>query len=640
MLSAADTLRAYRSLDELPPLTDFERFLAADTYGEPAVFLISTGYKWDSWTETRFTVVKRAKILSAEGCEYASVSFRIRPEESADDIAGRTRLPDGSISELDPEQVAISASYEGLWGPEFIYSFSLPEAQPGAVIEYTYTVVTQLGAGLRFNNWFLQDWVTILHSRYTLDTPASFMPFTSNLQNYHSSATPEIEDEGGRRLTTYTFADLPGIKHEPLMPPASAILACLIVDYRWRNSPNEDPVRYWTQLGHDIAARAEQFISEREEVTNLVRKILPEGAGAAVVAETATEWIQSNITNLSAVNPDSLYRDDWLAHEENKCVDNVLENGYGSPLDITLLALAMLRAAGVDAHLALSVNRKFGILSPYLLDPHQLDQPLLTLSLPDGRMLFLQPAVHNCPSLGVAWWVQGTVALVCKPGGGDFVRVPVDQPQANLMDFHVDLSLDSKGDAAGSVTITISGQQKMILKEALAPLSAAARIEYVSSWSLARLRHAEPGKIEVLNPGDADEALQIKLELLITDFADRRGKILEFAPGSLVRSNEPELSSVRRLYPIQFPFPATTRIRVAISLPPGYSAEAPDSASYSSEIGSYTISCRTAPGKMEWYREMVKNKIFFRRSEYVDVSMFQQYALEGDLAVVRASPGQ
>lgn len=628
---SSDNGRAYRALDKLPPLSDFERHLDAVTFGDPAVILLSCGYKWDSWNQTRFTVLRRIKILTREGMVYSNVSFRLRPGDQADDIAGRTVLPDGSVKELNPDDVKIEAVYDRLWGPEFIYSFELPGAKPGAVLEYTHTVVTQLGSGLRFNHWKLQDWVTTIQSRYTLDTPAEFMPFSSNIENYYSSATPTLEKENGRRIATYAFSDLPGLKRELAMPPASALLARLTVDYRWRGSPTADPIEFWRQLGRDVAARAEQFLEESQEVTSLVSEIVTGIEDTKGKAESICTWIQENTTQLSSLQPEELYSEGYLVHDESFSVDEVLEAGYGSPMEATLLALAMLRAAGVRSFLALAVDRRRGILRPTLLDPYQFDQPLVAVVLPDDRLLLLQPSVQDCPPLGVVWWVQGTLALVCTPSQGVVVSVPVDKPEANRSDYELDIALGREGVATGKLTATFSGQTAMQMKTVLRPLVPEDRKEYLRALFKKSLESLEIGKVTILNLDDYRKPLGVEMELVLPGYGRVKGGGLEFVPGLIAQSSDPSLGGEKRLHQIHLTYPRTERLIVSIDLPSGFRAEHFQDANYESDIGSYRVSSGLLHSRFTWRRELVRNRIFFDRREIIDLDLFSQFVKEGDL---------
>ena len=609
-IASDDSGRAYTSLTELPPLSDYEKQLKTSPDGEPATILVSSGYKRDSWNETRFTTVRRIKILAKEGKGYASVRFRVGADEWVSDIAGRTVLPDGRVLELQTDDVKYEAVYDGIWGPEFIYNFRLPRVEEGSVIEYSYTVETQLGPGMRFNRWYLQSWVRTLQTRYTLDVPADFLPFSADIDNLSTSAKPESEQENGRRIITYRFADVPGLRREPLMPPPHALFGCLTVDYRWPRSRTANPNQFWLQYGRDQALRAAAFTENRGGVAELVDSAVRKDRGTRELVSDVCTWVQNNIVYLSTLPPEKLYSDEQFQYWENESVSDVLQNRYGSQMDISLLSLAMLREAGAEAYLALSVNRESNVLRPELLEPHQFDQALIAVILPDEGILFTHPGAPNCPPPDSPWYVQGALALVCTPGGGAFARVPVDLPSENLFETFFELTVNEEGDAVGRISTTIRGQDNMRLKNILLGLDPAKLKEAIQSLVWSHLKTMEIGQTTVSNLMDFGEPLVLEATVRAPGFASRQNNRLTFNPGALARPPLLSLEEERRAQPIYLPYPYTDRILVRIAVPEGYRVERSAPGTYQSDIGRLQTEVEILPGGAVWRRELKQERVF------------------------------
>jgi len=634
--------RAYSSLEQLPPLSDWERALSYVVGGDPAVILVSSACRRDSWDGTLFTVVRRIKILAEGGLDYADIEVRIEPGERVVGIAGRTLLADGSVVDLPDEAVEVGADYRGIWGPEFTYSFTLPGAAPGAVVEYCYTVAAPLGRGMRFNSWHLQDWVLTVGTRYTLDIPVEFMPFSAEVENLRTSAEPHREIEGDRCVVTYSFANVPGLGREPYMPPASALFGRLVVDYRWPRSETADPDRYWLQFGRDQARQAELFLAERGGVAELVAELAPRRAEAVELAQAVCAWIQENVVNLSALPPEEVFSGGRLLHDEAYSVAEVLHNHYGTRMEITLLALAMLRQAGLEAHLVLAVDRRRGIMRPGYLDPRQFDQALVAVLPPGGGARFLHPSAPGCPPLGIAWYVQGALALVCSPAGGRFARLPVAAAADNVREHLVELKIESNGDAEAVVATTYHGQESMRIRNLLAPLPASEREELIAATAGGDPTAAEIVAVSFSGLECSGSPPRVEVRMRLPGFARLDGGGIAFEPGLVAPLLEAEpvgggrTPTPTRNLPAYLPYPLTVRVEERISLPPGFAVADAGPSQYLCEFGRHGVETELIPDGLVRRRRLVLERVFFRADEFAALRRFLDSAAAADGAAVVA----
>lgn len=624
-LDSGQSDRAPRSLEELPPLSEYESYFNSAPDGGPAVILFSSAYKSDSWTESRFTVVRRIKIFSEEGMGYGSVSFAVRSYENAEDIEGRTILPDGKVVELDVDSaVKLGASYRNIWGPELLYHFTLPELAPGVIIEYSYTISTLLGPGLRFNSWYLQDWIYTIDNRYTLDTPLEFMPINADLENVSSSAKPEQEIDNDRRIVTYRFSDLPALRYESQMPPPSYLMSRLVVDYEWTKSSTSEPIGFWMQAGRSEALKVNRELENSGSVPKLVAELLHGKKKPSERIEVINSWIKSNILNLASMPNELLLDEGELIYEENAGIADILERRYGTPMDITLLALAMMREAGLEAYLVLSVSRQVGVLRYSFLDSQQFDQAFVAVRLPGDEIAFSYPAAQNCPSNAVPWYVQGSLALICTPAGSMFARVPVDLPEANQANYHLELWLDTEGIAKGALESRYSGQEGMELENLLHYRSKPEREEFFRHDLTQRLPNVEFSGFELSGFEEKSDGLQVKINFSLQNYADKSSKGLEFRShfkGILLN----ELSSEEnRRQPVYLPYPYTINVTETVHLPEGFSVSIPGDKILESEVGEHRVGMKATRDGFVRERKLVLKRIFFDTSEFQLLRNFLQ----------------
>lgn len=613
-VSAQETVtHAPRTLAELPPVSEYERGTTYAPDGLPAQVLFSGGYKEDTWTETRFTVVRRIKIFDVEGLAYAAFEFRTRIYETVEAVEARVIHADGGSTRLDPEgAVTRTLTYAPLWGPEIVHRHQLPGVEPGEIVEYRYTLSTQLGPGLRFNYWYLQDWVSTVRTMYTLEMPGDFMPFTADTENISSSSLPDEEERDGRRLITWSFAEIPALEIEPYMPPPSFLKARLVVDYEWTASSASEPVAFWSQVGRAQALKQRRFMEGVPRTEAVVKELrldkreIPERLGIIV------EWVREHIVNRSAELPQEMAANEEPDWQESATADEVLERGEGTALEITRLAVTLLRAAGVDAYLGLAVSRETGVLRYTFLDPQQFDESFIAVRLPGDDVAFLQPSARYGPVRGISWRIQGALALICTPDRGFFARLPVDNAIDNRRSTVLELDLSADGVASGTIAIRYGGQESLSLKERLSGRDAADWQAWFQAW----IRTSLPGtEISTVTLTDAADGLEARMRLSTARLVTRKGDEFLIDPAIFADpAPDPALWQQRR-HPVYLPYPRQEDLTLRLKLPAGARVVLPGARKVDSDVGSLVSQWESGEGALIWRRNFIQDRIFFDRTE-------------------------
>src|SRR5438045_655549 len=91
----------------------------------------------ESSTETEYV---RTKIFTEEGKKYADLELRYIPLiTSIRDVKARTIHPDGSIVEFDGKKMFDKLIVRAGGVKVMAKTFSIPDVQPGSIVEYTYS---------------------------------------------------------------------------------------------------------------------------------------------------------------------------------------------------------------------------------------------------------------------------------------------------------------------------------------------------------------------------------------------------------------------------------------------------------------------------------------------------------------------
>jgi hypothetical protein len=174
-------------------------------------------------TETHYT---RIKVFTEKGRSYADVTITYWKDEiRITDLKARTVQPDGRVVEFKGQpfdQVVVKSRRVRLSAKKF----SLPDVQPGSIIEYRYT--------LRWNPrflyptfWRVQDELFVRRAKF------SILPNTGTIFGFHGISylprgTQAVKEGAMYRLEVENVAPL---EEEPFMPPAEHYSGRMIFFY-------------------------------------------------------------------------------------------------------------------------------------------------------------------------------------------------------------------------------------------------------------------------------------------------------------------------------------------------------------------------------------------------------------------------
>jgi len=262
---------------DMPPISDEDKKLNAvpGQPGAPAAVL----YREEVYDDLRHAarIMERIKVLTEEGRKYADVSLRYNQRNfDLTAVGGRTVQPDGKVIPFEGKPFEKTL----LKGKEFRYkakTFTLPDVQPGSIIEYHYTLIYPDGM-LYPPHWIIQDslwqkqvsfrfymWqkdVEVSHGQvargvaYTSRTPKNLAPKQVTLPNQEIY----FELKGD---------NIPPFIDEPYMPDSDQFKYNVRFYYRG----DSDEKKYWENVMKYWNKDVEKFMSKRDGVAETVAKI-------------------------------------------------------------------------------------------------------------------------------------------------------------------------------------------------------------------------------------------------------------------------------------------------------------------------------------------------------------------------------
>jgi tetratricopeptide (TPR) repeat protein len=346
--------------------------------------------------------------------QFAQVAALWAPwHEDRPAIAARVITKDGTVHLLDARTVAEAPASESLeiFSDNRIVHAPLPAVAVGSIVEYTTTTpgrspIEGAGTSAVFVSGLL---IPIERVRLVIDGPASIEPRIVN----RSGVEPRIEESGGRRRMTFTTSGrtkLERIESHVPFDQASYPYIAFSTGTSWQ----------------DIAARYAKIVDGQIAGSDLKARVEAAAGNAKKPRDIAARL-------LAAIQKEIRYAGVEIAEGSiiPRPPGTVLQNKYGDCKDKAALLVAMLRQAGLTAHVALL--RAGSDLDTHAELPGFGRFNHAIVRLVDGKdEIWIDPTDEFARAGELPVVDQGRMALVAAPGTSRLTRTPELPSTANL----------------------------------------------------------------------------------------------------------------------------------------------------------------------------------------------------------------
>lgn len=589
----------------------------------------------------------RIKIFTQGGTKYGTVEVQFgRKEADIEDVLqynaglriqgvrGRTIHPDGTIANFDGKVLTKQVAKEGET-KVLVATFTLPDVQPGSIIEYKYTKQGE-------PEWLHSEEWTVSQDIFTREAHFTFIPpsgDTGYIPAYRVYSLPAEEfpkcDVGVNHSCVMVARNIPAVAEEALMPPRGAMESYVEWYYQEMGAPaHETPEHFWNRQGKNWNDELEHFISKQDRLKQEVSQVV--GANdpdEAKLRKLYARVQQIRNLNLEAEKTEKEEKVEKL--KDNSNVQDVLNHGYGYEREINFLFVGLARAAGFEATEVFLAPRSNSIFRPELEDAEQLDDDIVWVRA-SGKEYFLDPAARYFPFGLLPWYETDVRGLRVSKQGGDFVMTPDLEPSEATLVRHADLEVSEDGAAAGEFQVDLTGQRAALIRESdrheddtgrkkdledeikdWLPTGASIEITKISNWDdTAQPLHVE-GTVKIPGLGSP---VGKRMLVPVTLFQAEQGK-----------SFTPE----KRVNPIYLHFPYEELDDVTIHVPEGYKIETlPAAQNVNRGAVSYDISASQQKDGVEVKRHLVVNGILFPQTAYPAFRAFFGFVRSNDNAQI------
>lgn len=358
----------------------------------------------------------------------------------------------------------------------------------------------------------------------------------------------------------FTLEDLAVFRTEPLQPA----LRTFVPSVRLGSSGRD-----WGTVGRQYL----DTIAARLEVTDGVRSL-----AERLVADATSD--QERIALLAAhVQGDLTYR--AIAFGPRAYlpthVDEIVANSSGDCKDHALLLHLLLKAVGIESHLALVDTRKD--VEPDLPSVYQFNH-LILLAPPLGDDWFIDATdKHTNVLLRVPYALEERTALVLDPAQPRLVRIPPSAEDSSSVRIDRRIRIGEAGDVVVTERLELDGYTAGWLREALAYLdpseyASELQVDYAMRWQVQVMQAEAENVFEPARP------LIVRLEYRVADALHRvKERLVGVIPAPFERLYLARDPALDRWSPFYLGSPLRLTSKVTVEWPEGAQLAQPPEAS-------------------------------------------------------------
>jgi Domain of Unknown Function with PDB structure (DUF3857)/Transglutaminase-like superfamily len=437
------------------PVTQVQRDMKSNPLdpGAGAVVLFKRGQisvleKQSLFWTTHIVTYTRIKIFNDAGREAANISLEAPKYMRLSKIEGRTILPSGQIIPLDASQVFRGQAYEE--GKNFAIlktSFTLPNVEPGAIIEYEVE---------EYVDWFFPPpWIFDTQGLATLNSSLQLIVGPRLNMSLFPRDTPLSRLSMTRKNTVqgaefdFLARNLRPIRTEPFSVPfRDQATTVLFTPSELSFEDQVYPIiKNWDDVAKEISRQVDAMNKSEKEAKNNAKELAANLPDARSRAEAIYKYLQQNVTSSELVGV-SLGR----------TADEVLTGKRGDPDEINSLFVTMLKEVKIDANLVLVAAQNWQALTPQFPNLNEFSRLVTRVNLKGGTV-FADPASASAPFGELPWFEEGIMGLTVKGHKIEQVIIPAGKPEDNLSVTKAAFQLGGDGKMEGDVSLQITGAE-------------------------------------------------------------------------------------------------------------------------------------------------------------------------------------
>jgi len=387
--------------------------------------------------------VKRYKIFNERGQHHAvkSISYREGYQEVKIFFAN-TIKPNGQVVPLDKKDIHDSSRFSSYDFYTDIREkrFTMPAVEDGCIIEYAYQIKNlQPMISLDYHGkFFFQYFEPIEEDIMEIVLPANV---ELKIKKFKNAAAPVVTHEGNRKKYTISSFKQKEIIPEPRMPAL------------WDNETFPQ-LHFWTLDDWNKVSRwymplVKEQMQPDKEITDFTRQLIQNAKTEEEKIREIFNFVAQKVRYVAVLlGP--------YSHKPHAARD-IFQKLYGDCKDKTVLLLAMLKVAGIEALPALvPANGEFFDETTPSLDSFNHVIAVVPAGL---NKYYWLDATNEVASFDAVPFFRPTTVFLIKPDGSClFVKTPDVDSKKDFISTVNNFSINQEGDAQIEVANTFYGK--------------------------------------------------------------------------------------------------------------------------------------------------------------------------------------
>ncbi|WCO02161.1 DUF3857 domain-containing protein [Psychroserpens ponticola] len=522
--------------------------------------------------------------------------------------------------------------------------FTMPNIKEGCIIEFEYTVQSQLYG---IDDIDFQQLIPTKKLDISLNMPeylvyktflnprASYLPeFVNSKKNRTVTITSKERSKaraGG--ITEYntskiTFMDvvveadlsnIPPLKDENYIDNLRNYQSRLIVELERLEFPG-DPIQYFSNTWEKVT---KSIYDNSDFGDQLKKKNYYKDELDALLSGVPESDAQQRAALIFNHVKSKVKWNDYYGYTSDEGVVKAYKTGTGNSGDINLMLTSMLRYAGLDANPVLVSTKSNGI--PLVPTRKGFNYLISTINI-DGNIVLLDATrkfntANILPTNTLNWLGR----LIKEDGSSDWVDLIPKMSSKESVSLNVKLSEDLS--ASGKVRHQYTDYQAKNIRN---------KFENHNDDEIIESLEKDKGEIEISevkldHMNDVNKPINESYSYVLNNAMEDIGGNLYVTPLLFLANNENPFKDDTRVYPIDFVYPIADKFMVNMMIPEGYAIESlPESVKYqfNGTDGEFTYLAKENGNFIQFIVSLDLNKTLILPSEYEQFKEFYQLMIE------------
>jgi len=518
---------------------------------------------------------ERIKVLTEKGKEQATIRIPYeRGEFKVTDIKGRTIHSDGTVIPLSTKPADLMDTKTNNRQINQMV-FTLPSVEVGSILEYRLQIRYDDNL-VSSPSWDIQQPFFVHKAHYAFNPARTGGSYITNGRGQNLDrimwTTIGVPTETVIHQPTghYTVdvSDVPALSTDDWMPPLNTIKWRVEFYYTYAHSG----VDFWDSEGKRWAKDAEHFTYPSGQLKSAVSQMIaPTDSDEQKARKIYATVVKLENTRFTRRKSEAERKAEKL--KVIKDAEDVWKRQSGSDDEITLLYVALARAAGLKVWPMQVTDRSRAIFDPRFMSISQLDDYIAIVEL-GGKEVYVDPGQKMCPFGTLSWKHALASGFRLSDKGPALATTPPETYKNAVTQRIADLTIDPTGAVNGSVRFVMNGLDAIYWRQ----LTLENDQEEVKKQFNESMQHELPDGVQAdfdhFLGLDNYEANLVGIIKITGNIATATGKHF-FLPGLFFESRAQHsfVAQDKRATPVDVRYPKIEQDDVVYHLPPGFNVE-------------------------------------------------------------------